>query len=1137
MFDTHARDIIDSIADLATMDRTEVRRLLSTAYVEIIRTRGEATAPDGKTGALILADLRRLVSALESVAVFDDLLPDPPDADVTAASAFVAAEALSLAVDLQQSPGGDQTKATAAYDRVEAGLLYLIGGYDINAVAIARAALELAYDDDPLSDLLRAIAQFCCGEVARPYVGPLDDHLADAVASTRQAVVAAAIEALDLFRTWLIGDLDGGENAAFDRLSRLRELIRGSSTNRLVPDLADLYHVVSLLHAALQRIRSRALIARVPAPLSGSPEYLQQFQAYRSRRAAGDVDAGLRSRPFLWPSTLEFVEACLPGPHRDAVVTMPTGSGKSFLAELAIVHALSRGWVLYLTPTNALAHQVRRDLRDALTPFTDVPVAAFVGGSEYSAMVEQPEFSGDDPFVAVMTPEKAALAMRSTPELFARCTLCVFDECHLLNDRSGRGALAELVLAHLFGAAPDARVLFQSAMVANGEELASWIADATGRGNPAPSQIRWRPSRTARGFVIIDGSQYEKAKTDSEEPPPGRAPFRASATLGLVVGLSGPWTLDGPEDYRILSLPLTVALKRSRKRGGGMGEFGVDGSWKNGTGAGLSAWLASSGLPTINFILSSKHHAFSSASLVEEALPGAVTEGSYPEVVEAWLQLAADEFGVSSALGELFRRGIAVHTAALLQVEQAASEYMFARRHAPLMFATGTLAQGLNLPSNAVVVSGSKVGDPRDMDAAAGLVRANELILNGFGRAGRPGFANQSLVVLISDREYWGPLTANLDPRSILNVDEYKLLKEEDASVTVTSSLEPLLDDIVASGPPPDALAESGFAFLGYLSETGGHEVGRILRRTFGGYRKRAEIDQIGLEAVTARAEAVRALFLEQDGVPLWLATAAGVAGVGFHRALRLWQAIIRTPNVLAAGYEERSVLGWLGVLVEVLSVLTPRHAEQYGGDAKRDAIRLALRKLHRSLGDRDDDPAWTPPEEWLRSWKAIEELARAFMSGATYRDFGASYLGIREDEITAERGVSGRLPQLLKVVSEVIEWGLAIDAGCLVALVEAHLRASDPSATVPRALAILPLCLRYGCDTDEVLAWFRYGYRQRMAAHALAVRFPLNVPSDDEALREAVHKKRREWLSDEDEREGDTLRAARVVVRSGAES
>ena len=130
---------------------------------------------------------------------------------------------------------------------------------------------------------------------------------------------------------------------------------------------------------------------------------------------------------------------------------------KAFLPRLAVGHALPRGWVLYLVPTNALAHQIRRDLYSALAPFGDVNVSAFVGGPEYTALSEE-ELELERPFVTVMTPEKCALALRLYPSTFKRCALCVFDECHLLNDPN-RGALADILLAQLFHAAPSMRLL------------------------------------------------------------------------------------------------------------------------------------------------------------------------------------------------------------------------------------------------------------------------------------------------------------------------------------------------------------------------------------------------------------------------------------------------------------------------------------------------------------------------------------------------------------------------------------------------------------------------------------------------------------------------------------------------------
>ena len=478
---------------------------------------------------------------------------------------------------------------------------------------------------------------------------------------------------------------------------------------------------------------------------------------------------------------------------------MPTGSGKSFLAELAVAHALARGWVLYLAPTNALAHQIRRDLLRALKPFDDVMVSAFVGGAEYTALSD--EELGSGPLVAVMTPEKCALALRLYPDHFARCSLCVFDECHLLND-SGRGGLADILLAQLFQASPTMRMLLMSAMVANADELADWLATVR-QGDAVPSKVKWRPSRAARGFVFVETAQLERQQrelTEQLKGEKGAVTLRDEVPIGWCMGLSGPWSsVDGADDYAAARLPISARhyVKRSKK---GATSQDYDG-WKNPVGASLAYLLASKGMPTIDFILSSRHHAFGQAAEIAEALPESVGDGPFPDLVEAQLSLADAELGVPTEMRTLLRNGVAVHTAAMLQVEQAASEHMFASGKARLMFATGTLAQGLNLPAAAVVVSGSQVAGGahglRDADAAAGLTRANELILNGFGRAGRPGFSNQGVVILVSDRPFSAPIVANLDGGNV--VGSYPVLGEPDASIAVRSPIETFLDDLFTS--------------------------------------------------------------------------------------------------------------------------------------------------------------------------------------------------------------------------------------------------------------------------------------------------------------------------------------------------
>jgi superfamily II DNA or RNA helicase len=95
-----------------------------------------------------------------------------------------------------------------------------------------------------------------------------------------------------------------------------------------------------------------------------------------------------------------------------AVVSVPTGAGKSALAELAIAQTVRDGWVLYLAPTNPLLAQARQDLTRALSPPENVQVRDFLGGAEYTQLEGEALGVIADSNVLVMTAEKCSLALR-----------------------------------------------------------------------------------------------------------------------------------------------------------------------------------------------------------------------------------------------------------------------------------------------------------------------------------------------------------------------------------------------------------------------------------------------------------------------------------------------------------------------------------------------------------------------------------------------------------------------------------------------------------------------------------------------------------------------------------------------------
>ncbi|HEY5743583.1 MAG TPA: DEAD/DEAH box helicase [Terrimicrobiaceae bacterium] len=1096
-----------------------------------------------------------MADALESAAVFDPLNGVELDAQVEAACAFVAAEALALLAQIPPTPAVvepvephledeadghlvDAMQEIQSVLAIEAGLLYLIGGYDVNAVALVRDLPSLGQRQlQTLRDarlhnaevLRERLKDFCSGRVGTDLAGqpttlnggpePIYSNLVEEV---RTWIYHHLASALAEFLAWLGGESD-------DRRVRAREIVekvrRATAPQARFPsvEFADMHHLASLMGAAFDRTATRSVAHVLPQPPTQDAGFLSQFANYIKRRVRGT--AKHHGRPFLWPSAMEYVEQCLPGPFRDAVIAMPTGSGKGFVAELAIVHALSNGNILYLAPTNALVHQIRRDIQYALQPFENVQVLAFIGSGEYTGLEEEGFGVAQGRFVAVMTPEKCALALRLNPEVVATCSLCVFDECHLLNDEQ-RGITADVLMAQLFHRAPAMRFVLMSAMVSNPDQLADWLHTARGL-DARPSVTKWRPTRTLRGMLVADrdGLQppFQIARTaleDLRKTQPHRKNMPFEAPLGLVAGLSGPWALGaGGEDYRFAPVGAGIEAKATVKPAGIVPEIAT--SWKNPATRILAERLSSMGIPTIGFILTSRHHPFGLAKSVTSELPGHVPHGApMPAVIEAWLAIADAELGVQTELRSLLRKGISVHTSAMLQVEQAAAEHMFQGGHAKLMFATGTLAQGLNLPALAVVVGGTTMGDPRDADRIPGLgSRVDAAILNAFGRAGRPSYSNQGMAVLVPDN----PVSATVGhPKpSDAALQASSVLTKPDAGVNIGSPIINFFDRMLVDGAPLPAATPFELSLTAQLAEQpiDGDHAGEVLRRTFGGYlRRNLFTPQVSIQ-IRDRLAFVKAEFLQQPGIPVWMNTAATQAGVDIFRASKIWAALEQHGVVAREQAEAVGVPAWLAVLFDTIQRLPPKYLTEYSSDNQTPTVLTRLRESALAHLAVDQIP-WPSPAIWAEQWNELHGLVGAYMSGASYAALGRAYYGAENipepfptARTTSPNPYNNPLPGVFGFIREIVD-PLARDAGCLVAILEQSWKAQGAAAP-PQALQALPLCLRFGCNSLETLAWYRFGFPQRVSAHALARAFPLPVDaaSDSQRATEARQLRRR-WLA-----------------------
>lgn len=1177
MFDEYAKGIIDTLPRIVGLDKDECRRVLSKAYLSVLKSKMSSDQGDNDIWET-RNYIRKLADTLQSVAVYDRLNGIDVPVEIETAGAFVAAESLSLlyelipvgtdSVTLVHEDGddgevvedGDVTVEEVLNDddsdvllhklnylAIEAALLYMIGGYDINAVAVARGititdpTVELTGYSELRRiysiEILNLIKALCLGELHNASFTPklsipgfnkqeMKKNLNLLYEEIRINFYAQLASAIMSYIHWLRGDDNEGLVDSLTKLNKIRNAILKNIKGMINIKYSDIYHLSSLLIAMINNTKNRSVVHSVPEPEGVDDNYRTNFNRYLRKRASGDDQK--KGRPFLWPSAIDYVTDCLQGVKRDAVISMPTGSGKSFIAELAITHALHEGWVLYIAPTNALAHQIRRDLISSLASFEDIKVKAFIGGAEYTSL-DNDRIDDNEKFIAVMTPEKCALALRLFPEQFVNCKLCIFDECHLLND-SNRGVTSDIMLAQLFKTSNNIRFLLMSAMVSNAAELADWLK-TTNENDALPKTIKWRPSRTMRGLLLVDREKLTinaaAARKVLDEQPPTRVNQGFDTPLALLVGLSGPWTFDGPDDYKITEVPVDFPAKVRRDS-----EEPILESWKNTSSRLLSEVLASDGIPVINFILTSRHHAFSSAAKVQANIVN-IERDQLPAVVRAFLNTADKELGVETVLWDLICKGISVHSSAMLQVEQAASEIMFNSQMTKIMFATGTLAQGLNLPALAVVIAGTSMGDPRDSDNIEGITRVNALIANAFGRASRPGFSNQGIAILVSDTPYSANIT-RVNPTSVLR--QYTVLGEPDALVEVRSPIERFIDNVLTNDDNGMQLSNHTDLILTSLlteyDEEDNH-AGLVLSRTFGAYKSRVEFNDYNVELYRSTLNRIKDAFLEQPDVPLWMNTASMKSGVDFFRAWNFWKAYEARGIIDITTAHTLDVVGWLDVFFDVLKLLPPKFIEQYLPDdaLATETVLTKMRDAIRPFRENDEFP-WTAPANWDHLWNELKELVILYMNGSSYSVIAQSLLNVPAARIRNSRSSGASpIPTVFKFVREIIE-PLAIDAGCFLALNEIGLFENEET---PDTLKALPLCLRNGCNTLEVLSWYRTIIRQRVCAHALSNAFPTpdeGFENEDERTS-WIRGKWRECLRGEHGHIQEIVNNAKLIISS----
>lgn len=407
-------------------------------------------------------------------------------------------------------------------------------------------------------------------------------------------------------------------------------------------------------------------------------------------------------RPYpifsLLPSQQEALRKAFLDRTRLAIVLqMPTNSGKTLLAEFAIVQTFDayqdQTRVVYIVPTRALATQVRRTLAEDLGPLR-IKVSA--SGSAFEEDPYELKLLSDTDGIIVTTPEKLDLMLRAHPEWFNSLRLVVVDEAHLLREGE-RGARLELLLANLRRERPEARLLLLTPFMDNAAQIATWLSRERGYS----INVQWRPSRVLLGMAKVTGHRGD---------------------WNFQINWKDPYaTSDQPK-------PLVIPIGRT----------------KSGLGTNTARILALGrklqNLGTVLAMFSaSPAGAEEAARQFAESMSTIAPDDQTPQLRLA-IALARHEFGENSQLANGLERGVAYHHSSLSPILRYLIEDQIRAKVIRFAAATSTLAQGMNFPVATVLVH--SVHKPH----GKGNFSSAEF-WNIAGRAGRIGMVERGLVI------------------------------------------------------------------------------------------------------------------------------------------------------------------------------------------------------------------------------------------------------------------------------------------------------------------------------------------------------------------------------------------------------
>lgn len=541
----------------------------------------------------------------------------------------------------------------------------------------------------------------------------------------------------------------------------------------------------------------------------------------------------------LPPQRRTLAEKGLLGSSRRAVViSLPTSSGKTLIAQFRILQALNQfegeeGWVAYLAPTRTLVNQVARQLRRDFAPLNiiveQVSPAMEVDTIEMNLLQENEK---ELKFrVLVTTPEKLDLIIRQGWEkkIGRPLTLVVVDEAHNIQSVQ-RGLKLELLLATINKECERAQFLLLTPFVQNAREIARWLGGQNS--DDISLSLDWQPNDRVIGITQVSKGKALRGRS-FDYILNFESVHTSRKTISIDERIQFPKYSKITETFSQVNNQSTIAA--------------------------ITAQYLQNRGPVI-LMHSRPDWVWGLAEKLKERIDFKLELSDETRLVQDYLRL---ELGDEFPLIELLEYGIGVHHAGLPDDIRSLIEWLFESEKIKFLVATTTIAQGVNFPVNGVVLASHQYPYGEDMPP--------EDFWNIAGRAGRVNQGQLGVIALAAENEYKAETL-----RKFINNQAGDL---NSALVQLALNSKDLLDDlgrIVFLNP-------AWSSFLQYLAHTYRQmgepdsyfeEIEQVLRGTFGFEKLRLHNSRIArrlLGGIESYSE-----YLKEPNQPLKLVDSTG---------------------------------------------------------------------------------------------------------------------------------------------------------------------------------------------------------------------------------------------------------------------